>query len=61
MVDLKSVPNSKGTKASEIDLVSLGFSTSRTVVDTVSTSYPFTYAFPAPTFTEYRSSDGVWP
>ena len=57
----KRLPIVNGTTDPGILLVVLGFGTSTTVDPTRSISYPLTYAVPAETFTETKSSLGVFP
>ena len=57
---LSKLPISNGIVTLDSFWVSLGFSTSIIVVETFSTSYPLTYAFPGDILKHIKSSDGTF-
>ena len=61
MLTLNRLPILNGTLDDFIVLVSLGLSTSRTVVPGKGTSNPLTYALPGDNLTHIKSSVGVPP
>ena len=60
LFNLINVPNSNGIFEDVVGSVVLGLLTSRTVVLTLSISYPLTYALPGDTHTAIKSSDGLF-
>ena len=61
LLTLITLPILNGIDAALTVLVSLGFSTSTTVVPGKYTSKPFTYALPGDNFTHIKSSEGSFP
>ena len=60
LLTLITLPISNGINAESTVFVSLGFSTSKTVVPDKSTSNPLTYALPGDSLTHIKSSLGIF-